>query len=67
MRKILPDLTESKIKGEIVHRFAVVLQVMPKDAWLQINRISIDFNPHDGAWRRFELKCAVAPPSPNRA
>jgi hypothetical protein len=34
MRKILPDLTESEIKGEIMHRFAVVPQVMPKDQWL---------------------------------
>jgi hypothetical protein len=34
MRKCLPDLTASEIKGDVVHRFAVVPQVMPKEQWL---------------------------------
>jgi len=34
MRKVLPDLTSSEVTGEVVHRFAMVPQVMPKEQWL---------------------------------
>ena len=34
MRKCLPDLTASEIKGDVVHRFAVVPEVMEKERWL---------------------------------
>jgi hypothetical protein len=31
MRKILPDLTESEIKDDVVHKFAVVPEVTEKE------------------------------------
>jgi hypothetical protein len=34
MRKCLPDLTASEVKGDIVHKFAVVPEVMEKERWL---------------------------------
>jgi hypothetical protein len=34
MRKILSDLTASEVKAQLVHNFAEVPQVMPKDEWL---------------------------------
>jgi hypothetical protein len=34
MRKCLPDLTASEIKGDVVHKFAVVPEVMEKERWL---------------------------------
>jgi hypothetical protein len=34
MRKCLPDLVAAEVKGELVHRFAVVPDVMPRDQWL---------------------------------
>jgi MltA specific insert domain len=33
MRKILSDLTASEVKAQLVHNFAEVPQVMPKDEW----------------------------------
>lgn len=34
LRKVLPDLTATEIRGEIVHRFAQVPAVMEKSQWL---------------------------------
>jgi hypothetical protein len=34
MRKILPDLVAAEVKSEVVHKFAVVPNVMPRDQWL---------------------------------
>jgi hypothetical protein len=34
MRKVLPDLVAAEVTSEVVHRFAQVPAVMPKDQWL---------------------------------
>jgi hypothetical protein len=34
MRKVLPDLVAAEVTAEVVHRFAQVPAVMPKDQWL---------------------------------
>lgn len=34
LRKTIPDLTATELTGEIVHRFAQVPGVMPKEQWL---------------------------------
>jgi hypothetical protein len=45
MRKILSDLTASEVKAQLVHNFAEVPQVMPKDEWLATRGGTLEWSP----------------------